>query len=584
MSLALIYWREAAWLWLIFLPLLAWYIARYRQVKKLDEVIAPNMRDWALAPQSKKKHHQPILLTLGWILLCVAMAGPRTPIWTPPIPTVEQTNIMLLIDLSASMQAQDVIPSRRTAALQSIRSWLEKTPSNISIGIQLFAGNSHTVAAPTSDHASLAYLIEQVEILQLPTLGNDLASAINDANKLFKTKSEKRLLLFSDGDLGDRAQTLATQAAKNSDIPLYIVGIGGDEASTISDNKGGQLRLNGRSILSRQQGAWLRNLANNNQGNYLSLQSFNRQEAKQALNLKTSAIPKEQQQNTLWQEHFPIPLLGALAIFLFSLHVERQLLNKLLLVLILFPIWTEKNAFADDPQEITASAYSQLINSNFPQAQKLYATTQGYDARFGEGIACYRQKQFDCAIRNFSQAVWLTEDKSKRAQAVFNLANAHFRNTEFAQASVLFADARALGIAEDISQLGQDYSDSALEAIRRYRRDLADSLRRAEWRAAASPTQQDIGEQLAQGRNLNLSLMTDASANLPLALQKELLQRALDEHNHNNQGVATSSRWIETSELKTGSTSQLLHKLLELESGIPAHQNAPRAQPGIRQW
>ena len=120
-------------------------------------------------------------------------------------------------------------------------------------------------------------------------------------------------------------------------------------------------------------------------------------------------------------------------LLLFSLKKEQALQINVLCLLCLLPLWPSKNVIADDQSHHVAEAFQLLKREKYKQAQKAYSQTFGFHARFGEATACYRQKNYDCAIKNYTQAIWLTEKQAERAQAIFNLANTHFRNADFAQ-------------------------------------------------------------------------------------------------------------------------------------------------------
>jgi len=155
-------------LWLLFaLPLLAglYVLLQRRRVKAAVRYANLDVVRAALGPGARiRRHLPPFLLGLALAGLIVAMARPSAIITLPS----EQRTIILAIDVSLSMRATDVEPSRLEAARSAAKSFIAEQPSDVRIGIVAFAGSASVVQKPTSDRRDLDEAIDRLQ-LQLHT-------------------------------------------------------------------------------------------------------------------------------------------------------------------------------------------------------------------------------------------------------------------------------------------------------------------------------------------------------------------------------------------------------------------------------
>ena len=155
-------------LWLLLaLPLLAglYVLLQRRRTRSAVRYASLALIRTALGPRSRVRRHVPpvvFLLSLG--VLIVAIARPSAVITLPS----EQRNIILAIDVSLSMRATDVEPSRIAAAREAAKAFVQEQPSDVRIGIVAFAGSASIVQKPTSDRKELIEAIDRLQ-LQLHT-------------------------------------------------------------------------------------------------------------------------------------------------------------------------------------------------------------------------------------------------------------------------------------------------------------------------------------------------------------------------------------------------------------------------------
>ena len=187
------------------------------------------------APKSWKVRMMPLLLLLrilAFVMLVIVLARPQTRnSWKNK--SIEGIDIMLAMDVSTSMLAEDLKPNRIEAAKQVAAEFIAGRP-NDNIGLTIFAGESFTQCPMTTDHSSLLSLLQNVRtdiaarglIEDGTAIGMGLANAVS---RLKASKAKSRVvILLTDGsnNRGDISPMTAAEIAKSLGIRVYTVGVG----------------------------------------------------------------------------------------------------------------------------------------------------------------------------------------------------------------------------------------------------------------------------------------------------------------------------------------------------------------------
>jgi len=213
---------------LIIIPIIVWYILR--QGKSETNLRISSLKSFEKAPVSKKiylRHVPFILRMLALILIVLVIARPQSSnSWQNQ--TSEGIDIMMAVDISGTMLAQDLKPNRLKAAKNVAIEFIKCRP-NDNIGLVLFAGESFTQCPLTTDHGVLINLFNSVEygmIKDGTAIGSGLANAISRVRDS-KAKS-KVIILLTDGsnNAGDIAPETAADIARKFNIRVYAIGIG----------------------------------------------------------------------------------------------------------------------------------------------------------------------------------------------------------------------------------------------------------------------------------------------------------------------------------------------------------------------
>lgn len=214
---------------LLIIPITAWYI--WRRNKLVANLQVSTIAPFKQTSKSLRYYilHLPFVCRMiALALLCVILARPQSSeTWSDQ--NVEGIDIMMALDISGSMLAEDLKPNRLEAA-KSISSEFVNSRPNDNIGLVVFSGESFTQCPLTTDKAALSQLFsvinEQMIQANGTAIGLGLASAVNRL-KDSQAKS-KVIILLTDGsnNTGEIDPMMASELAKTFGIRVYTIGVG----------------------------------------------------------------------------------------------------------------------------------------------------------------------------------------------------------------------------------------------------------------------------------------------------------------------------------------------------------------------
>lgn len=225
---------------IIIIPLVGWYIWKWRNSN--PSIGLSTTRAFNGIPTSWKVYVMHLCFALQIIAvgsIIVALARPQTHD-SKRTSRVEGTDIVLAIDISSSMLANDLKPTRFDAAKEVAQKFVnQRTDDNI--GLVVFSGESLSLMPLTNDKPTLINAIGNVKTGLLndgTAIGDGLSSAINRLTS-GKAKS-KSIILLTDGtnNAGDVAPATAAQIAKQKGIKIYTIGVGTNGSIQITDPYG----------------------------------------------------------------------------------------------------------------------------------------------------------------------------------------------------------------------------------------------------------------------------------------------------------------------------------------------------------
>ena len=218
---------------LVLVPYIVWYVMRYKQ--SLPSLKVPDTSKYVRVPKSFRLYllHLPFVLRiiLMTLVVCILARPQSKHSWSNT--DVEGIDIMLSVDVSTSMLAQDFKPNRVEALKEIAQRFIEKRP-NDNIGLTMFAGEAYTQCPLTTDHTVLMNLYNSVDCNMAARGIIDDGTAIGDGimNAILRLKESqaksKVIILLTDGvnNSGNISPQTAAEIAKKYGIRIYTIGIG----------------------------------------------------------------------------------------------------------------------------------------------------------------------------------------------------------------------------------------------------------------------------------------------------------------------------------------------------------------------
>lgn len=301
---------DFAWLLLLLVPaaaLLHWSAARrQRDLRLLLEKDAPSHS----RPQAIRRRLA--LATAAFLLIVAALCQPQ---WGEVYMQRQDKSrdILIALDVSRSMLADDLQPNRLTLAKTAIAKWLPRLRGD-RVGLIAFAGSAFMVCPPTSDYSTFADVLAESGPDLLPLGGTSLANALREAKRALAVTHGKSLIVISDGeDHGGEALATAT-ALHKAGVSVHVVAVGTDSGGLIP-LPGGEFHKDrqGNLVHSRLNGEMLRALAQAGGGRLFNLATQpDALETLHALALISQEKHDRREMRRQLAERFQLPLAMAL--------------------------------------------------------------------------------------------------------------------------------------------------------------------------------------------------------------------------------------------------------------------------------
>ena len=579
-------WRQPLWFLLTLQPLLLCLFLRWKNKQSTNNFADKHLLPWVQITQQKsllqKIFSRNSAYWLAMALLAIAMAGPRTALESADSKQASALDIMLVIDVSASMKATDIQPSRLQRVAQELHEMLTLIKrDDVRFGSIVYAARPHLFVPITNDHNALKFYLKDLNALVLPTRGSDAASALAMAGKVLQKSSNgqnqaKAILWISDGDIGREAGNnieSALKALKEQNISTHILGVGTVEGSAIPLPQGGWLQHNGQGVITKSNFELLASLSALGGGKFSEV--YNNESEWQTLynngllkTVKGSAKPKAEDEDQQWQAYYQWFLFPAL----------------LLLLLALVPLKL-------NPKNINGLVGLFLISTllSFSSlSSKAYADNK-FSTYLQSSIKDYKNQEYALATSGFISAVLQANTKTERAMAMHNLGNNYFQQGDYQNAAQLFEDALRYAPKQKQSQHNLTLTKELNALLEKRRR-----------RGIAGQANQGMGQQERNNPNQLVTSLDNIrpkqvetilpeipKERLDLLLSKGLAHlKILDDPNAKK--LRDQQRNIEQARISLlrdqDDSLQMWKRLFEIEEGFPAKLKEPKSVPGQQPW
>lgn len=251
----------------------AWQVIDRRQMltrmisKSLWQEVVPSFRDIL-----RYRWHMLLLGVIGLLLL--ALMQPKWGITSENV-TRQGLQVMIVLDVSQSMLAQDIPPSRFSHARLEILHLLEQLNGD-KIGLTIFSGNAFLSCPLTLDYAAFRLFLDDVMVGSVPRPGTNIAAAIRKARETLgrSATTTSVMIIISDGEAFEGGAVASAKKAKEWGIPIYTIGVGlsSGEPVPVTDDRGQRVgflsNANGQAVVSSLDDVTLRSIASAGGGAY----------------------------------------------------------------------------------------------------------------------------------------------------------------------------------------------------------------------------------------------------------------------------------------------------------------------------
>lgn len=315
---------------LLLLPVLAFFLIRYLKWKKNKREVFADSRfhDALFEKKSGFIKIFPALYFLATLFLIFSIIDLLS--GSEEVKTNQKfNNVIFMLDVSNSMNAEDIEPSRLVEAKNLVIQTMQKL-KNDKVGMIIFAGQATSIMPLTTDYNSAETYINGVETGSIKIQGTDFLKAMETAADKFKdiNKGSRKIVLLSDGEDNEGNDNAAIKLANREGMMVTSVGIGSDEGAPVPVYEFGQLMgyksdMNGQTVISKRQTEALRKIAESTGGTYIDGNNINEAPYKiiEALNKKassTESLVKSQNANHYYQYFLAVSIFFFLVIFLFN--------------------------------------------------------------------------------------------------------------------------------------------------------------------------------------------------------------------------------------------------------------------------
>jgi Ca-activated chloride channel family protein len=428
--------------YLLLLPCLAglklWADLRARKVQ--EAFAAPRLRDSLVTGVSAGRSW--LIFSMQLLALAAFIVALARPIWGEDkvIQNESGRNIIIAIDSSRSMLANDVVPDRLTRAKLAAQDLMLALKDD-RVGLIAFAGNSYLQAPLTTDHDAVVEAIQSLDFTSVPRGGSEIGRALKLAIETFEKSPAKNhgLILFSDGGEPDSEITAYAQQAAKKNILVLTVGVGTEGGALIPDpdpdRTGDFVRdQQGNVVKTKLEPQPLQEIAKITRGRYLKLGS-----QPLAAGVVRDLVSSLQAQTNAAREmvkpieRFYWPLSMGVLLLLSAWIIRptsRMKTPAPALALLVFALIVPEASAASNQKAEPTAAHEAYKRGEYDHAVKLYddLLKEAPSARqkplfaFGLGAAAHQLKDYDKAVGGFSQALEST-DSGVQNQAHRGLAH-----------------------------------------------------------------------------------------------------------------------------------------------------------------
>ena len=374
-----------------------------------------------------------ILIAVAIGLFVVTIANLRSPVGSEKV-SRSGIDVMIALDVSKSMLARDIKPTRLDRARQVLSRLVDRL-TNDRVGIVVFAGKAYLQMPLTADHAAAKMYLSAASTESVPTQGTVIGSALKMCYSSFNTqeKKYKAIVLVSDGeDHDEEAVRLAKQMSQEG-VVIYTVGIGSPQGVTLLDETTNQPKTDaqGNPVISRLNEEELRQIAQEANGQYILFQNTDA-----VVDVITKQLAGMDQRNVSddslinyksWFQYFLLAILLLLLAESFiseNRRLKRATMKPLVTILFIF-LGLQAGAQTNNEQENIKQGNDLYKKGDYDKASEKYKAVadknpENATASFNNGNALYRSGKKEEALDAYDNSLKNLKTPAEKSNAYYN--------------------------------------------------------------------------------------------------------------------------------------------------------------------
>ena len=458
--------EDPIYLWLLWvLPVLVLvrFIGWRRRNAKLKKLGDPELLKQLMPGISKYRPTVKFCLMLSALgLLIVMLARPQM---GSKISHDKRQGIetIICLDISNSMMAEDVVPSRLEKSKMLIENLVDNF-TNDKIGLVVFAGDAFVQLPITSDYVSAKMFLQNITPSLIQSQGTNIGEAIDLASKSFTQQANvgRAIILITDGENHEPGAKEAAEAARKKGINVFILGIGNTQGAPIPTGDGGYMKDNtGNTVMTALNENMCKELAQAGSGQYIHVD--NTSDAEKMLNDDLTKLQKGDTSSVVYSEYDEqFQAVGILVILLLIieiciLDVKNPLLRNMKFfgkslgsrqglgwgektaMLALLLVMSMASAQAQNDRNLIRQGNKAYRSQKWVQAETQYRkaiskNNKNPQAIYNLGNALLMQQKDSMAMNQYQQAAQVEPNKMRRAQSYHNMGVIMQNHREYVKA------------------------------------------------------------------------------------------------------------------------------------------------------
>jgi len=409
--------------------LLLWSYWRWRQ-HTLRRLGSPALEERLLQGFSANRFWGKNLMFMGGLVLVIFAIASPVRIEKEEGRTQNSADVIIALDISNSMLATDVKPSR----LEQAKSFIQRLAPALDgerLGLVFFAGEAFPQMPLSTDFEALLMFTRNAHPDFITDQGTDIGAAIESCKRMLETDAEtgRAIILISDGENHEEKVLQRVREAHGAGVLIFAVGVGSAGGANIPAGQGAFRRDGlGKPVRSTANEALMQSLAESGGGVALNLRDPNRalETIKNAVNrLQKSAVTANATSKKIY--FFPWLLLAALLLLISEQVMQWKKKGVYTAILLLFA----GNLLAQSDHTALRQGERYYDKGDYEKSQAAYQKSKSSAARYNAGNAAYLQSEHADAAKLFREAAERSLSPADKADALYNLGNACMLQGDF---------------------------------------------------------------------------------------------------------------------------------------------------------